>query len=339
MTQENSFHRPKLIINDKEIPHEISGNISFQSNGNVNNMTVTVESVDLQLDSLFNKKIKLFMNDGSSDSVPIFSGYIKQVTPTEKNIVLKALDVRSVLVDSTITLTDSNNYDGYTAAQFLFSYINDFINVDETIIGLDMLKDTSPPVFMTGLRGKNLKVYNVVKKLVSKSVDDDDLSTPLTHFLDVYEDGINSNITIIKDKLLTNPPSLNYSFSDGLQNYSGKKRNPANTVNYEGSYFAYGNRPTGIKNITVTSQKDSKTTRQLGVQQILLEQQQKEEISIVVTKGKDIALGSVVFLDVDDEDVSGPHRVQGKTIMFGKSSECTLLLNKKAPRLDKFLNK
>ena len=87
----------------------------------------------------------------------------------------------------------------------------------------------------------------------------------------------------------------------------------------------------------MNKQKDSKTTRELGLKQILLEQSQKEEISVTVNKSKDIGLGSIVHIDVDDEDIRGAHRVQGKQISFGQSSKCTLELNKKAPILEKFL--
>jgi hypothetical protein len=338
MTQENSYHRPKLIIDDKEVLFDISGSLKKNSSGNINSMTVTINSVDLQIQSLFNKKIKLFLNDGSEDSVPMFNGFVKEVKPTETNVKLTAVDVRSLLKTARVTLTDFDNYDGYTIGQFLHTYITDFININETLIGLDMLKDIHPPVYMTGERGENLNVFSLVKKIINKTIDDDDLENPLGYFLDVYEDGTNSNIVITKDKLLTSVPSYVYSFTDGLENYEGKKRNPANTVFYDKNYFAYTNRPTGIAPVSISKQKDSKTTRDLGLKQILLEQSQKEEITITVNKGKDIGLGSIVHIDVDDEDIRGAHRVQGKQISFGKSSKCTLELNKKAPILEKFLS-
>ena len=337
MTQENSYHRPKLIIDDKEVLFDISGSLKENSSGNINSMTVTINSVDLQMQSLFNKKIKLFLNDGSEDSVPMFNGFVKEVKPTETNVKLTAVDVRSLLKTARVTLTDFDNYDGYTIGQFLHTYITDFININETLIGLDMLKDIHPPVYMTGERGDNIEVLSLVKKIIDKAIDDDDLENPLGYFLDVYEDGINSNIVITKDKLLSSVPSYVYSFTDGLENYMGKKRNPANTVFYGKSYLAYTNRPTGITAVSINEQKDSKTTRELGLKQILLEQSQKEEITVTVNKSKDIGLGSIVHIDVDDEDIRGAHRVQGKQISFGQSSKCTLELNKKAPILEKFL--
>ena len=338
MTQENSYHRPRLFIDDNEVLYSISGDIKFNSSGNINSMNVTINSVDVQIQSLFNKSIKLYLNDGSEDSVPIFNGYIKEVKPSENNVKLTAVDIRDLLQNARITLTDFDNYDGFTIGQFLHTYISDFININETLIGLDMLKDIHPPIYMTGERGDNINVLALIKKIINKAIDDDTLETPLSYFLDVYEDGVNSNIVITKDKLLTTVPSYVFSFADGLENYDGKKRNPANTVFYEKSYFAYTNRPTGITPTTMTKQKDSKTTRELGLKQILLDQSQKEEISVIINKSKDIGLGSIIHIDVDEEDIRGAHRVQGKKISFGKSSKCTLQLNKKAPILGKFLN-
>jgi len=71
MTQENSYHRPRLIINEKEILFDISGSLSYDSNGSISTLEVTIESVDMQIDALFNKKVKLYLNEGSEDSVQL----------------------------------------------------------------------------------------------------------------------------------------------------------------------------------------------------------------------------------------------------------------------------
>ena len=70
----------------------------------------------------------------------------------------------------------------------------------------------------------------------------------------------------------------------------------------------------------------------------MVSQQEKEEISINISKGFDIDLGSIVYIDVDDEDILGKHRVQGKTISFGNTISCLLKLNKKAVKLSDYIN-
>ena len=95
---------------------------------------------------------------------------------------------------------------------------------------IDASDDTKTLKFVESI--KDSFSVNYIKSL-GKTIDDDDLENPLGYFLDVYEDGTNSNIVITKDKLLTSVPSYVYSFTDGLENYEGKKRNPANTVFYD----------------------------------------------------------------------------------------------------------
>ena len=133
-------------------------------------------------------------------------------------------------------------------------------------------------------------------------------------------------------------PSIIFSYSDGLKNYSYKRRLPANSVTYEGRKFNYTNTPQGISSIKVKKQNNPAETRNLALRNILISQQHTDEISINVTKGFDLKIGQIVSLDVDEEDIAGNHRVQAKTITFGKSSSCSLKLNKKPPLLKEYLS-
>ena len=63
-----------------------------------------------------------------------------------------------------------------------------------------------------------------------------------------------------------------------------------------------------------------------------------KKINLFSNKGYDIDIGEIVALDVDEEDISGNHRVQAKTITFGNNTSCTLKLNKKPPVLKDYLN-
>jgi len=340
MTQDNSYQRPSLFLNGKEVLSDISGSVTFTGNNQLNTLSVKINNPDLQNTSIYNKILELYLNNGADDGVPIFRGYINDFTPNDKDISLFATDMRAKLTGRKglkLTLTDKNNYDGYTLGQFIFSYINEFI--DDTDIGTDFLTDTSPVVFMTGERGEDKDLYSLLIKKVKEAIDvETDVENPLGYFIDIVNGSNSSNIVIKKDKLLTSNPSAVFSFADGLVSYSYKRRLPPNTVTYEGRKFSYTNVPQGVSSISLPKQNSPAESKNFALQKILLEQQQTDEISIQISKNYDIDIGQIVSLDIDDEDISGNHRVQGKTINFGNSTSCSLKLNKKPPILKDYIS-
>ena len=340
MTQENTYQRPSLIINEKEILNDISGTVTFSGNNQLNTLNVRIPNPELQNMAIHNKIIELFLNNGSDDSVPIFRGYVNDLTPNDKGITILATDIRAKLTGNKglrLTLTDTNNYDGYTLGQFIKSYIDEF--VDDLAVGTRLLRDTSPPVFMTGERGTDIDVYSLITKKVEESIDiDTDVNNPLQHFVDVVQGNGNSHIVLKKDKLISSIPVMTFSYSDGLKSYNYKRRIPANTVTYEGRKFSYTNIPQGLSSLEIPIQDSPAETRDLALRNILLAQQQTDEITVQVTKGYDLEIGQIVALDIDEEDISGNHRVQSKVITFGKTSSCTLGLNKKPILLKNYLS-
>jgi len=341
MTQENSLFLHKLFINDKEILASSSGSIAFTGNNNLNQMDITIENIDLQNDSFLNKKVELFLEESGHDSMPIFRGFVKEYIPDETKVRLKVLDVRGILTGNSgikINSTDDKNFDGKTLAQFIFEIVTDKVNYDNTVIGLDMLRDTDPVVKMDGVRGINLDAYKVMVEKIKESFDLTDFEKPLSSFIDVREDGEKSNIVITKDKLITDTPSYTFAFGDGLQKLRHKRREPTNTIYYKGGRVEkFGNRPKGQVVEIVKDLEDIVETRNLALKQILFEQQQLDEIDIEVTKCYDIGLGSLIYLDVEDDDVRGAHRVQSKKLSFGKMIKCTLGLNKKPIKLSDYI--
>ena len=340
MTQDNTYQRPKLIINGKEILSDITGSVRFNGNNQLNSLSVKISNPEIQNMALYNKSVELYLNDGSDDSVPIFRGFINDFTPSDTSITLNATDIRAKLTGKKglrVTLTDRNNYDGYTLGQFIASYLEEFVNDEE--IGTTMLSDTSPVVYMTGERGEDIDVYSLIDKKIKVAIDTEtDIYNPLMHFIDVEEGGNNSSIVIKKDKLISSVPQITYSYSDGLKNYNYKRRLPSNTSTYEGRKFSYTNTSQGISSIQINKQNSPAETRNLALQNILISQQQTDEISINVTKGFGVSIGQIISLDINEEDIAGNHRVQAKTITFGKSSSCSLKLNKKPIMLKDFLS-
>tara|TARA_B100000424_G_C22887380_1_gene472104 strand:- start:3 stop:1016 length:1014 start_codon:yes stop_codon:yes gene_type:complete len=336
--------------------YNISGSIAYSGDNRLNQLTVVINNPDFQHNSVYNKLLELYLNIGSEEAVPFFRGYIKEITPSDNSVFINAIDVRSLLTSdsgSNVTFTEDDNADGKTIAQFLNNYITDKINFNDTLIGLDMLRDSDPPVFMTGVRGQNLDVYKTVVQQLKKAIsypkqttsEVDDVLTPLRSFLDVYEGANISNITIVKEKGLEIEgtdndvtPSYTFSFNDGIIKYKAKGRQPANTVIYESGSFEYTNRPSGVSTLKIKDTGDRAENRNLALEEVLLEQQMDTEISLEVSKGYDIGLGTIIYVDVEDELIRGEHRVQGKKISFGSSMSCTLTLNRHRPKLSDYLS-
>ena len=142
MTQVSLSHQPRVYIDDNLIEYNITGALDFKGNNQLNTLSIKISNTDLQFQSLFNKSIKCYLN--SDDAVPIFRGFITQVTPTDTHVSIQARDVRNLINGKDgvqVEITDNKNYDTYTLGQFLFKIITDE-NLD---IGLDFLKDSAPP--------------------------------------------------------------------------------------------------------------------------------------------------------------------------------------------------
>ena len=333
MTQTNISHQPKLYIDNKLIEYDISGSINFPSKNQLSTLNVKMSNPDLQFKALLNKDIALYLN--SDDSVPVFRGIITSITPSDKETRIIANDSRRLLSGNEglkIDISDAKNYDNYTLAQFIKKVVSEE-NVD---IGIDFLKDTNPTVNLKGVREIS-NVYKVITDKIKDAIDFSDVTEPLRHFIDMYDDGRKSQIVIKKDLSIKSKPSYNFSFNDGIVSYNYKRRNEPNTVVYKGGSFVFSNTPTGKVTTTIKDTGDVAKNRQVAIKQILLDRQQRDEITLKVSKCYDVALGTIIHLDVDEEDILGNHRIVGKNINFGKSTSCTLRLNKEQPKLSEYL--
>ena len=333
MTQANISHQPKLYIDNKLVEYDISGSINFPSKNQLSTLNVKMTNPDLQFKALLNKDIALYLN--SDDSIPVFRGIVTSITPSDKETRITANDTRRLLSGNEvlkIEMSDNKNYDNYTLAQFIQKVISDK-NID---IGVDFLKDTNPPINLKGVRDLT-DIYSVVTNKIKNAIDFSDVSEPLRHYIDMYDDGNKSQIVIKKDLSIKSKPSYNFSFNDGIVSYTYKRRNEPNTVVYKGGSFTFSNTPTGKVSTNITDTGDIAKNRDMAIKQILLDRQQKDEITLKVSKCYDVSLGTIIHLDVDEEDILGNHRIVGKNISFGKSISCTLKLNKEQPKLSEYL--
>ena len=289
---------------------------------------------------MLEKELKIYLNYGSDDGVPIFRGFIRDIKPndTETNII--AIDPRMLIVGSSsrmVELTDDNNYDGHSLASFLYDFIDDKINTDDTYIGLDNLRDTDPIISMNGERTKEpTSVYDIVTKKLKKAVD---IEKPLTYFIDMIDDGKKNNITIIKEKQITDAPSLVLSYSDGLVSYTYNRRAPATYAVGAGTTFQYGNEPMGSVGLKITGNfKDKNEARKHAITEVLLSNRETDEITVKSNKGHYISIGSIVRLKANETDIDGNHRLTSKKLSFNTGGvSLSLSLNKKPLLLSSYI--
>ena len=343
MTQ-NTYYSPRLIIKNTECTSGMSGSISFPGNNQANTLKININDPGFQHARLFKEELIFYLNYGSDDSVPFFRGFIKNIAPTDTGVSITAIDGRSFInsKDSKmVELTDHENYDGFTLAAFLHDYINTNININnKTYIGLDGLRDTYPSISMSGVRSKPSPAYTLITNELKKAIDDSDVEKPLNYFIDMVEDGNKSNITFVKQKQLTTAPSLYLSFSDGILSYKYKRRAPANYATGGGSKFTYGSGPLGTIGMSVEGDfKDKNEARQELIKKVLLQYHESDEITLECTKGHDIGLGSIVRLNIEEEDIDDNHRVTSKNIKFGPQGvKFSLSLNKKPIILSDYIH-
>ena len=339
---ENTYYKPRLVIGDKEVLKGMSGSVTFPGASQANSLKCTITDPDFQNSRLFDEEVKFYLNYGSDDGVPLFRGFIKTVTPNDEKTVIGAIDGRAFINSQNskmVELTDDDNYDGFGLAAFLYDFIYNKININKTYIGLDVLKDTNPLISMSGVRNTPTPVYGIVTKELKEAIDNSDIEKPLTYFIDMIDDGNKSNITFVKEKQLTDKASLFLSFAEGIKKYQYSRRAPANFGIGGGSSFTYGNTPQGTVGMSVTGKfKDKNEARVDLIKKVLLQYRETDEIKLDCTKGHYIALGSIVGLKLDKEDIDGNHRVTSKSIKFSDAGvNLSLQLNKKPLLLSEYI--
>ena len=346
-----NIHNPKLYIDGRPVEMVDSANFTDNGSNQLQTLSATFSDTHLSKMSLMNKKVEFYLNKGSFDGAPLFRGYIREHNSTDAKVTISAQDVRIFLTGDgvvPIVIDDKDNYDGYTAVQFLHDYITNKINTNETIINTNTLKEMDKPIFMTGVRGTTIPYEAIASKLKEK-IDDEsdtdrlDFEKIYEYFIDIIHMDDTSGITIRKSTILDNP-QYTFSFHDGIISISYKNRPPANKgiSNFGGSQvvFEYGNSPQGLKGMKVEAEGNSRgEVRENMIGKVLLAQRYDKEITLEVTKGYDIGLGNIIHITTDDKDINGNYRVTSKSISVSKSkTTCRLSCNNKPLKLSDYLN-
>ena len=336
---QNTYCKPKLYIEDVGIVEDVTGSINFPGTSQISSLKVTIPGINKAEAAMMNKEVKFYLNNGSDDVVPYFIGYIKQFRSTDTKTEIVAFDSRCFLggeYAQSIELSDDDNYDGYTIGQFLFKHINDNINTHRNYLDLSLLNDTNPPVPMKGTRIDD-KPYSIIMKLLKEAVDDGDIFDMFDYEIGVSFSNRGTSLKFIKQKPL-NDSSMTFSYGDGIQSYSCKKRKVANrgVVGNVVVDLYSTNYPRIAKEVedkleknTANRNKEISTAflAKETLKGLIHDRKDRFIIQLQANKGHYLELGSVVNLNIDEE-FKGNHRVTSKTLNFSANGiKLSLQLN------------
>ena len=340
---QSSFGSPIVYLKGQEISYT---NITFTDTGNnlPNTLTISSQEVDLLDSKLFNSDIVMYLNAGTHDDVAFFRGKIRDITPAENKVTMKAIDAIGLLTGShstKITLTDDYNYDGYSLTGFLIDYINKNINVKETIIGLDFINEITPSVTLSNYRGQKTPLQVVKENIKSNTSNINDITN---YKIGLIDDGSKSQIVFRKQQQLSNS-SVKFNYSDGIRSISYKKRNPPNIIagSVDGitKTYQHNTLPTGpnVKNIQAREPFRDPDSFKRHAFLMAHAEETRNEITITVDKGYYLDVGNVIYLSLEDyPDLIGKHRITGKTITISKGGlSCNLKLSRETPEVSYYL--
>ena len=345
MTAQGLHSRPIVKINGRTIIN--LKNVSYNNGGSnqLSSLSCTFDDPEFVNYRLFNKKIEFFVNEGVAESYPIFTGFIRDVFPSDTSINIMAYDARILISGreaNPVVITDKNNYDGYTAVQFIGDIITN-LNQNETLIDLSALSETTPVATMTGVRTTNDAPYDVFVDKINTIKNTDDPLEPLNYVIDMI-----GNSLVITSKRAKAGNGVRFSRSDGINSISVKRRAPitkATVIGDDGvsGTFQYGTSPAGeigvIHNNDELKSNAECTNEAIAI--VMAERNEIDEITLEANKGYDLGLNNVIYLDVDDLDIRGEHRIASKRVDFksGGNIRMRFKLDKLPPTLSDYIQK
>ena len=344
----NIYSKSRLFFGDEEIINFKSVQYSDTGNNDVIKLQIQLSDSDIENYSLYGKEVKFFLNYGSIDSVPFFRGFIREVNASKKSVSVSAYDPRTYLTGKespSLNITEENNFDGYTLAQFLHEYILTNVNRNNTLIGLDFLNETDPPVSLTNYRSSNTSPLKVIKDNIPQNIDD--IENIKINRLVIVDDGTKSNIMFRKEESISSEGRINFSLEDGIVDLNTKRRTKANTfrVKHKGMekdgeiVYVHNNLPTGAVSVTLSgTYSDAASASEAAFLAAIKEEEIDREMTMSVSKGHYLEVGTIISLNSGQETLDGNHRIVGKNINVSDSNiTCSFKLGRERPVLKDYL--
>ena len=339
----NTYSNPRLFIGNIEIMSFDSVSFTDSGKNQASNLNVSILDPEYRRASLIGKEIKFFLNYGSDDTVPFFRGRIRSVNPSDTKISISAYDVRTFLTGNesiSLSLTDIDNYDGYSLGQFLYEYITTHVNINETIIGLDMLNESDPVVTLSGLRGDDLNPLGIINTQLQDNTDD--LNDIKLNRLTIIDDGVKSNICFVKEQS-KDDAGVRFNYSNGIGGVKVKKRARPNIfsakVGESNVLYKHNNLKSGVAGEKIEGEFKYPDEAVQAAYIRGLKAEDDSEITIEATKGHYLNIGNVVYVSIPDyPEVSGKHRIVSKSVNYSKGNiKCSLKLSKEGPKISEYI--
>jgi len=335
------YSSPRVYIGKTEIKDFSTINYKNSGSNKISTLGITITDPEMDAAALLGKEVIFYLNYGSSDTVPFFRGFIKQLDPSDKALKITAHDVLTYLAGSEtppLIITDTSNFDGFTLGQMLHHYIERVVNKNKVRIGLDMLNDTDPPVTLTGFRNKKIHPLKIIQTKMPKNTSA--LADISSYRLVVRDDGTKSNISFAKEQDIDSA-GITFTYNNGIEKLTYKKRPEPNyytaEVNDNVMEYQHNSLPTGITMGKMTK-KDFKYPDEARAEAFFeaTAAENKMEINLTTSKGHYLELGNVI--NISTPEISGKHRILSKSISCGSKVTCKLKLSKEAPVLSDFIN-
>jgi len=333
----NIYCDAKLFIENEEITYLKAVTIVFSGNSKLNYLNATFSTVDLESYSLYNKKIRFYLNESGPESTPYFSGYIMDVSPKETTCSIKAIDPRCFLSgkeSKKISITNKINFDGYTLPQFVKEVVDENLGIygyPPNSLGTKFISETANTILMKDTRVTNTEIYSIIQSKINKAIDDADIEEVKGFFMDIVETEDIPQIVIKETKSINNKPSLYLSYNDGLTSVSYTRRaipsyGVARSSDQSGEAeeiigsFQDGNMPLGYRSLDVSGNYKDPDTAKYNALLEVYRNKESLEIKTKVNKGFKTPLGSIVYLDVDDLKIRGNHKLISKRCNWSPSN-------------------
>ena len=340
----SQFCRPELYVAGEQIYNVSDVKFSEKGGSAINSLSVTLTDPELEEYKWYNQKVEFYLNYGTVDSVPLFRGYVRQINPSENKFSFTAMDPRTFLTGKEslpLNLNDFNNYDGYTLSQFIYKHISDNININDTIIGLDMLNDTNPPTLLKGRRDSGDAYKFITGNLPTNSSS---VKKPYRYTIKMVEGNTHSNITINKDRDIADAVATEFSYENGISKISYKRRASPNIYNIKTKNksisYQKGNLPTGPVGGSVKGDfEDTDTARKSAILDSIIKEDEIQEVNVTVTKGHYLSTGNIIRLNVEDTQLRKLHRIKSRNVSWSLTKGVTtqLILNKDLPMVSDYI--
>ena len=340
----SQYCRPELYIGGEQIYNVSDVKFTEKGGSAINSLTVTLTDPEIDEYKWYNQKVEFFLNYGAQDGVPLFRGYVRQINPSDNKFSFTAMDPRTFLTGKEslpLQLDDYNNYDGFTLTQFIHHHVSNNININETIIGLDMLNETDPPTLLKGKRDSGDAYKFITGNLPTNSTS---VKKPYKYSIKMIEGNEHSNIAINRDRDIENAPSTEFSYENGISSIKYKRRASPNLYNIKAKTksisYQKGNISQGPIGGSIKGDfSDTDEGRKAAILDSILKEDEIQEITMTITKGHYLGTGNTIRLNVEDTQIRRVHRIKSRTVSWNLTKGVTtnLVLNKDLPMVSDYI--